>query len=660
MPSRSLLRLVRTITTLTPKRMPLHAPAPQSPPRDYVYFMNRALDDLIKSGDVGSALNMFDEMPARNGVTYNLLISGQGRHGFAEAALSLYSTMVSQGVEESAQTFSTVLSICTNGGFYREGTQVHCRVVLLGFSSNLYIGSALAGLYLHMGLADVALVIIRELPERSLATWNLILRGFCDVGRPDLLFGLFGEMKVDGFEPNGLSFCYMINGCATEKLVDEGKQLHCQVIKAGWAESQIFVANSLVDFYSSCWCLNDAKQLFISVPVEDVISWNSIVSVYVGHGLLLDALELFSRMQFWGQRPSVRSIVGFLNLSSETRNIDLGKQIHCLVKKLGFDQGSFYAQSALIDMYGKCGEIEYSISAFESLTEKCMGCCNSLMTSLLQCGMVEDVVELFGFMVGEGFGFDEVSLSTMLKAISMSACGSLTNTDLVCGCAIKSGYESDTAVSCTLIDAYSRWGCIDLSHEVFEKMVSPNVTCFTSIISAYARNGMGREGLEMLDAMTKRGLKPDEVTFLAALLGCSHSGLVEEGRFLFYNMTFHHGINPNRKHYSCMIDLLGRAGLLSEAEELLKQAPEEADCAMWSSLLRSCRVHGNEMVGRRAAEKLIEFELGDPAVTLQVSNFYCEIGEYQNSMQIREIAMGKKMTRQIGHSLIEAKTRSQH
>lgn len=493
-----------------------------------------------------------------------------------------------------------------------------------------------------------------------MAAWNLILREFCDVGGPDRLFGLFGRMKADGFEPNGLSFCYMINGCAKEKLVDEGKQLHCQVIKAGWAESQIFVANSLVDFYSSCWCLNDAKKSFLSVPVGDAISWNSIVSVYAGHGLLLDALELFSRMQFWGQRPSVRSIVGFLNLSSETRNIDLGKQIHCLAIKLGFDQESVYAQSALIDMYGKCGEIECSISAFESLTEKCIGCCNSLMTSLLQCGMVEDVVELFGFMVDEGVGFDEVSLSTMLKAISMSARGSLTSSDLVSGCAIKSGYESDTAVSCSLIDAYSRWGRIDLSHGVFENMASPKVTSFTSIITAYARNGMGRQGLEMLDAMTKRGLKPDEVTFLATLSGCSHLGMVEEGRFLFYNMTFHHGINLNRKHYSCMIDLFGRAGLLCAAEELLKQVPEKADCAMWSSLLRSCRVHGDEMVGRRAAEKLIEFELGDPVVMLQVSNFYGEIGEYQTSMQIREIAMEKKMTRQIGHSLIEAKTRSQH
>ena len=74
---------------------------------------------------------------------------------------------------------------------------------------------------------------------------------------------------------------------------------------------------------------------------------------------------------------------------------------------------------------------------------------------------------------------------------------------------------------------------------------------------------------------------------------------------------------------------------------------------MWSSLLRSCRVHRNEMVGRRAAKILLELDPGDFAIYLQVSNFYSEIGEFETSMQIRELAMARKVTREIGHSLIE-------
>ena len=100
------------------------------------------------------------------------------------------------------------------------------------------------------------------------------------------------------------------------------------------------------------------KKSFDSIPMEDVISWNSIVAVYADNGLLFDALKLFSIMQFWGKRPSIQSFVGFLNWSSGSNNIQFGKQIHSYVLKLGFDHGSMHIQSTLIDMYGKCGDLK--------------------------------------------------------------------------------------------------------------------------------------------------------------------------------------------------------------------------------------------------------------------------------------------------------------
>ena len=123
----------------------------------------------------------------------------------------------------------------------------------------------------------------------------------------------------------------------------------------------------MVDFYSACGSLVDAKKSFDSIPVEDVISWNSIVVVYADNGLLFDALKLFSIMQFWGKKPSIRSFVGFLNWSSGSNNFQFGKQIHSYVLKLGFDHGSMHIQSALIDMYGKCGDLKNrdSIEAFK-------------------------------------------------------------------------------------------------------------------------------------------------------------------------------------------------------------------------------------------------------------------------------------------------------
>ncbi|CAJ1940155.1 unnamed protein product [Sphenostylis stenocarpa] len=641
------LSFLRAITTVTPM------PPPTFLPSDCVYLKNRQLDSLIKRRDLNSALALFHSMLLRDSVTYNLIISGFREQ--PEHALRFYAEMGSLGIRESPTTFSSVVAVCTNVAFFREGVQVHCRVVKLGFSCNVFVGGALVGFYTRVGLSGVALELFDELPERNLAVWNVMLRGLCELGRAKVedLLRLYSRMPFEGVEPNGVTFCYLLRGCGNQKRLHEGKKIHGCVLKVGLVESNVFVANALVDFYSASGCFVGARKCFEAIGNEDVISWNSLVSVYAENSLLCAAFEVFSLMQLWGQRPSIRSMVGFLNLCSRSGELCFGKQAHCLVMKLGFDEGSVHVQSALIDMYGKCRDIESSVAVFECLSKRTLECFNSLMTSLSHCEAVEDVIDLLGLMIDEGLAPDEVTLSTTLKALSVSPLPSFTSSQSLHCYALKSGLGGDAAVACSLMDAYSRCGHVDLSHRIFESLPSPNAICFTSMINAYARNGMGKEGIAVLQAMIESRLKPDKVTFLCALTCCNHTGLVDEGRVIFESMKSLNGVDPDRRHFSCMVDLLCRAGLLYEAEELLLQAPGKRDCFMWSSLLRSCRVHKNEEIGTRAAQVLVELDPDDPAVWLQASNFYAEIGKFDASRQIREVALARKMTREIGHSLIE-------
>lgn len=659
-----LLRLIRTLSTLTEVNdMPITLSTSSLSLRlesyrrekdtEVVYHKNRTIDGLIKIGQLNSALKVFNAMPLCDVVTYNLLISGHRRFGLSEQAFQFYAEMVSLGIRESASTFSSILGICTDAGFLKEGIQVHCRAVSLGYSSNLFVGSSLVNFYLHMGIENVALKLFDELQGQSLAAWNALLGWFCEVGQVDKLLRLYYRMKQDGVESNGLTFSYLIRGCCNGGFLNEGKQVHCHALKIGWVELNIFVSNGLVDLYSNCGSLIDASRAFEAIPQEDVISWNSITWVYADSGMLPDALELFTEMQLWGKRPSIHSIVGFLNLASETKNIEFGKQVHSFAVKLGFDNDSVHIQSALIDMYGKCGEIEKSMAIYENIQEKTLVCCNSLMTSLFHCGAIGDVIEMFGFMVDEGFGLDEVTLSTSLKALSVSSLASLTSFKLLHSFAVKQGLGSDIAVSCSLMDSYSRCGYMDLSLQIFGDIPSPNIRCFTSIINGYSQNGMGKEALNMFGAMIQKDLKPDKVALLCVLTGCNHAGLIKEGKLLFDSMETLYGISPERQHFSCMVDLLGRAGFIEEAEGLLQKAPVREDSTMWSSLLRSCRVHKNEVLGRRAAKTLLQLEPENPAIRLQVSNFYSEIGDFENSIQINGLAMGRKVTKEIGHSLIE-------
>lgn len=608
----------------------------------------------MKHGSLDSAAELFDEMTVRDAITWNIMISGYYRRGFQRDSLGLYSQMVCQGISENASTFSTVLSLCSSAGFFQEGLVVHCRAVVVGLSANKYIGSALVDLYMRRGLIDIALRLLSTLQERNLATWNIVLRGFCEMGRSKELLSIYNDMKLDGLEPNGLTFCYLIQGCGYGRFLDQGMQLHCVVIKNGLINSNLFAANALVDFYSACGSFVETKKSFEVIPPADVISWNSMVSVSATNGYSFEALEYLQRMHFWDKKPSACSLLGFLKLSSATKDVSIGKQIHCFLLKSGLQ--TVLIQSALIDMYGKCGQIESSVSVFDSCTQRTLECCNSLMTSLLKYGLTEDAIALFGLMVDENIRYDEVSLSSTLKAITVSVPTSSTTCSLLHCCTIKSGFESDDAVACSLIDAYSKSGQVKYSLHIFNEHPSPDLFCFTSIITALARNGMGMGCLEMLDRMIRNGLKPDKVTFLSVLTGSNYSGLVEEARLLFYSMQTHYGLYPERQHYSCMVDLMGRAGLLDEVEQLLKDSPWEGDPVIWSSVLRSCRVHGNEQVGKRAAEILTEVDPDNPSGWLQASKFYSEIGDFETMKQCREIAVARKIRREIGQSSIEVRS----
>ncbi|XP_058087242.1 pentatricopeptide repeat-containing protein At1g05750, chloroplastic [Magnolia sinica] len=614
---------------------------------------NQAIDKFIKSGSLIPAIQLFEDMPDRDVISWNLIIAGHARHGLPERALDLFKEMVFQGIKESPSTFSSILGICSDAGFYREGKQIHCRVTVLGFGLNVFVGSALIGLYMQAGFPDLAMMLFDELLERNLVTWNLVLRGFCELGLSDELLEFFSRMKSDGINANCITFSYLIRGCSNGGFLDRGKQAHCHVIKLGWIPANLFIANGLVDLYSACGCLADAKKSFEFIPVEDVISWNSIVSIHADHGLLLEALKFFYGMQLWGKKPSVRAFNGFLNASSRSQNLVFGEQIHGSVLKLGLDRSSLHVQSALIDMYGKCSEIQSSVSVFDEMPEKNLECCNSLITSFLHCGIIDDAVEMFGLMMDECVRPDHVTFSATLKASSLSFSGGPTTCQLLQCCVIKSGFESDIAVSCSLIDAYSRCSDIERSRQIFEWIPKPNVICYTAIISGFARKGMGIEGLQMLKSMVQEGLEPDAVTFLSVLSGCDHSGLVEEGQSVFKSMKDIHGVHPDRRHYSCMVNLLGRAGLLEEAKEMLRVAPVEGNSVMWSSLLQSCIVHGNEKMGAEAVNALMELEPEDPATYLQVSNFYNAIGDSERSKEIREKMVMKKMRKEIGYSLIE-------
>ena len=215
---------------------------------------------------------------------------------------------------------------------------------------------------------------------------------------------------------------------------------------------------------------------------------------------------------------------------------------------------------------------------------------------------------------------------------------------------LKVGFEEDTVLANALIHACARCGSIALSKQAFDKMGSHDIVYWNSMLKAYAMHGQGKEVLQLFSRMDAQ---PDGTTFVAFLLACSHAGMVEEGTKIFETMSNNHGIAPQPDHYTCMVDILGRAGRISEVKELIVKMLMEPDPVVWSALLGGCRKHGETKLAKLAAVKVKELDPNNSLGYILMSNIFCTDGHFNEARLISREMEGKTVRKEPGLSWIE-------
>jgi pentatricopeptide repeat protein len=191
---------------------------------------------------------------------------------------------------------------------------------------------------------------------------------------------------------------------------------------------------------------------------------------------------------------------------------------------------------------------------------------------------------------------------------------------------IQSALESDVFVGNSLLDMYGKCVSIEDAWKVFHKMPSRDVVTWNAMLGGCAMHGHGREALRHFEQMCDEGVQPDDITFVCVLSACSHAGLVDEGMCLYASMIRDYMIPAKLEHYTCMVDLLGRAGHLQEAENMIMAMPCKPQAAAWMALLGACRIHGNVGMAERVAKRILEMERENAAVYVLLSNIYAAAG----------------------------------
>lgn len=177
------------------------------------------------------------------------------------------------------------------------------------------------------------------------------------------------------------------------------------------------------------------------------------------------------------------------------------------------------------------------------------------------------------------------------------------------------------------------------------KTQKKDVASWNILLTGHAQRGQGALAIELFNKMIKSEVSPDEITFIEILCACSRSGMVAEGLQYFNSMETDYFIAPNLKHYACVVDLLGRAGKLDDAYEIITNMPLKPDAAIWGALLNSCRIYRRVELGEVAARHIFGMDNRSVGYYILLCNLYSDSGKWD------EVARLRKTMREMGLSI---------
>ncbi|KAF7027917.1 hypothetical protein CFC21_039913 [Triticum aestivum] len=624
----------------------------QMPHTKNAFSLNRMLSGYSRSGQLAAAHQLFLSSPPRlrEAVTWTIMMAAfAAAPGRAADALALFRDMLREGVALDRVTVSTVLNVPASGTVT---ASLHPFAVKLGLlRSSVVVCNTLLDAYCKHGLLAAGMRVFQEMPHRDSVTYNAMMMGCSKEGLHREALGLFTDMRRAGLDASQFTFSSMLTVATGMGDLHLGRQVHGLVARATSAHN-VFVNNSLLDFYSKCDCLAEMEKLFDEMPERDNVSYNVMISGYAWNRCASRALRLFREMQILCFDRQALPYASLLSVAGSLPHIGIGKQIHAQLVLLGLSSEDLVG-NALIDMYSKCGMLDAAKTNFLNKNDKTGVSWTAMITGYVQNGQLEEALRLFCDMRRAGLSPDRATFSSIIKASSSLAMIGLGRQ--LHSYTIRSGHISSVFSGSALLDMYAKCGCLGEALQTFDEMPERNSISWNAVISAYAHYGQAKNAIKMFEGMLHYGFKPDSVTFLSVLSACSHNGLAEECMKYFELMEHEYGISPWKGHYACVVDTLGRVGRFDKVQKMLSDMPFEDDPIIWSSILHSCRIHGNQDLARVAAEKLFSMGSTDATPYVILSNIYAKAGKWEDAARVKKTMRNRGLRKESGYSWVEVK-----
>ncbi|KAJ8442071.1 hypothetical protein Cgig2_007909 [Carnegiea gigantea] len=484
--------------------------------------------------------------------------------------------------------------------------------------SNPSIALKLIRAYAGCGELGSARNLFDEIPEKNIIFFNVMIRGYVAHLKYQDALCVFNSMSSHVIRADHYTYPCVLKACSGSGNLWVGLQVHAAVYKVG-LNLNVFVGNGLVAMYGKCGCLVEARKVLDGMSVRDIVSWNSMVAGYAQQGNFDDALKICREMESMKLRPDAGTMASLLPAVTNTSS-----------ENVLFVKGMF-----------------------EKVADNSLVPRNVMIAVYVNNSMAAEAIDLYSQMIANDMDPDGVTITSILPA-----CGDLSALSL--GREIHKYVESKSflpnlSVENALIDMYAKCGCLEEARGVFDTMPIRDVVSWTSMISAYGVSGQGQDALALFSRMIDEGFIPDSIAFVALLSACSHSGMLEHGRYWYKLMIEQYNIAPRIEHYCCMVDLLGRAGRVDEAFSFIMEMPIEPNERVWGALLGACRVHSSMNIGLKAADYLFQIVPEQAGYYVLLSNIYAKAGKWEEVNKIRSVMKSKGMKKTPGISNVDYK-----
>ncbi|CAB4303238.1 unnamed protein product [Prunus armeniaca] len=445
-----------------------------------VDVVNALITMYVKCSAVGSARMLFDRMPRRDRISWNAMISGYFENGEFLEGLRLFLMMLESSVYPDLMTMTSLISACELLGDRKLGREIHGFVMRTEFAEDVSVCNALIQMYSIIGHFEEAEKVFSRMEYKDVVSWTSMISCYGNNALPDKAVETYRMMEREGIMPDEITIASVLSACACLGHLDMGMKLHELAYRTGFI-SCVIVANTLIDMYSKCKCVDKALEVFHGIPGKNVISWTSIILGLRINNRCFEALIFFRQMKL-SLKPNSVTLVSVLSACARIGALMCGKEIHAHALRTGvaFDG---YLPNALLDMYVRCGRMGSAWNQF-NYNKKDVAAWNILLTGYAQRGQGRHAIELFDRMVESHVDPDEITFISLLCACSRSG---MVGEGLEYFRSMKLNYSITPNLKhyACVVDLLGCAGQLDDAHEFIQKMpINPDPAIWGALLNA--------------------------------------------------------------------------------------------------------------------------------------------------------------------------------